>query len=111
MPSEKPVIAVRVTPDRHKMIKRISAVCGMSMSEWINEILDVTVPSMERAALSAIQGEAAQERFLQELRESAQQGLDSVHDELAALGRSADAEHRRTDKRPPPTNRGVRNDR
>ena len=105
MPSDLHVIAVRVPEERYQAIKRISSVSGRSMSGWINELIELALPMMDKALFAAIQGEAAQEQFLKDLRTSAQLALDEVE----ALDRARGAGHgdTRTGERPPLSNRGV----
>ena len=67
MPSDLNVIAVRVPPERLKAVKRISGACGMSMSAWINAMLDEAIPMSERAMRAAVMAEAGQEEFIQQV--------------------------------------------
>lgn len=117
MPSDLNVIAVRVPPERLKAVKRISGACGMSMSSWINSILDEAIPMSERAMRAAVMAEAGQEEFIQHLRQSLAAAQDAVskieagvsggEGSGAAGGVLPRAQVGRTS--PPPTNRGVTN--
>lgn len=106
MPSDLNVIAVRVPPERLRAVKRISGACGMSMSAWINAMLDEAIPMSERAMRAAVMAEAGQEEFIQHLRQSLAAAQEAVEEAERASGGSADG---RTSRRPPLTNRGVTN--
>lgn len=69
MPSDLNVIAVRVTPDRLKAVRRISHASGMSMSGWINALLDMAIPMSEKAYRAAVLGEKAQAEFVGHIRQ------------------------------------------
>lgn len=71
MPSELPVIALRVTPDRLKRVKRVANASGMSMSLWLNGVLDLVLPMSEKAMRAALMGEQATAEFIGDLRQMA----------------------------------------
>lgn len=83
MPSANPILVVRVTLERREKLKRIARGCGMSVSAWVNAILDDAIPMSEKALRAATLGDEAQVEFfsfLKDQAEKAKAAADSLPD-------------------------------
>ena len=78
MPSSNPILVVRVTLERREKLKRIARGCGMSVSAWVNAILDDAIPMSEKALAAATLGEEAQAEFFSYLKEQAQRAKSAA---------------------------------
>jgi hypothetical protein len=126
MPTNKPRITITLTDQQHAVLSALSQVQKVSMSSIVVDLLDTTVPVLERL-LQVLQNAAdAPQSVLEDLRRSmasaesemqgsknavmgqldllvAESGGDRAGDALASPARALPA------AKPPTSNRGVRN--
>ena len=87
MPTAKPRITVTLEPHAHEVLSRLSRVGGDSMSTLVTQLLDVALPSLERAVVVLERAAAAP----QEARAGLAAALDRAEREaLPALMKAID---------------------
>ena len=126
MATQKPRITVTLTPRQHEVLRSISESSGQPMSAFLSEMLEVSMPTLERMATTFQKLRKAQtverERYLQSMDETqdvlegiAQQAMGQFDlfmtaIEDSATGETDAAEPRRHPRRTipaPATNRGA----
>lgn len=125
MPTAKPRITVTLTEQQHAVLSSLAGLQKVSMSSIIVDLLDTTLPVLERLAGVLHNASTAPQNVLDELRRTAQSAENEVAamgpavmgllDEMLDLSEGAEDEARLRgtapvpEGRPPTSNRGVRN--
>lgn len=102
MATIKPRITITITPRQHEVLRSISESSGQPMSAFLSEMLEVSMPTLERMATTFQKLKKAQtierERYLQSMDETqdvlegiAQQAMGQFDLFMAAIEQSADA--------------------
>lgn len=102
MATQKPRITVTITPRQHEVLRSISESSGQPMSAFLSEMLEVSMPTLERMATTFQKLKKAQtierERYLQSMDETqdvlegiAQQAMGQFDLFMTAIEQSADA--------------------
>lgn len=74
MATQKPRITITITPRQHEVLKAVSAFSGQPMSAFISELLEVSMPTVERMAATFQKLKKAQtierEKYLHSLEQT-----------------------------------------
>lgn len=100
MATQKPRITITITPRQHEVLRSISESSGQPMSAFLSEMLEVSMPTLERMATTFQKLKQAQsverDRYLQSmedtqtvLEEIAQQAMGQLDLFMAAVEDSA----------------------
>jgi uncharacterized protein (DUF1778 family) len=128
MPTNKPRITITLSDEQHELLHALAELQKVSMSSIVVELLDTSLPVLERLVSILKAAAAAPQSVLDGLRKSLEGAEENVlgkqadvmaqFDLLAAAVGAGDARERtlaptaaatgRKTPRPPPTNRGVR---
>ena len=125
MPTAKPRITITLTEQQHAVLSSLAGLQKVSMSSIVVDLLDTTLPVLERLAGVLHNASTAPQHVLDELRRTAQSAenevsgmgpsvmglLDELVDLSSATGSTATGGRREAgaEDRPPTSNRGVRN--
>jgi hypothetical protein len=124
MPTVKPRITITLTEQQHAVLSSLAGLQRVSMSSIVVDLLDTTLPVLERLAGVLHNASTAPQHVLDELRRTAHSAENELSgigpsvmgllDEMVDLSSAPDstATGRReagAEDRPPTSNRGVRN--
>lgn len=85
MPTNKPRITITLTQRQHDVLKAISENSGQSMSAFVNELLEQSLPVLERMAESFRKIKAAQDEQKKRIVEELDQAQAAVEPVLAQV--------------------------
>jgi hypothetical protein len=124
MPTVKPRITITLTEQQHAVLSSLAGLQKVSMSSIVVDLLDTTLPVLERLVAVLHNASVAPQHLLDELRRTAQSAENEVSgmapvvlgllDELRDLSEGAEDGTRLRgtspvpEGRPPTSNRGVR---
>jgi hypothetical protein len=123
MPTAKPRITITLTDHQHAVLSALSQLQKASMSSIIVDLIDTTLPVLERLSVVLSNAASAPQSVLDEIRKSAelaesdvsslQSSAYSALDDLVSSSAGAGSASARTvpGDEPPTSNRGVRNSR
>lgn len=94
MPTVKPRIQVTLTPHQYEVIKAVTATSGQSMSTFLAELVELSMPTFEKMAHAFATIRDAQRLEKERLAKSLEQAHDRIeplaHQALAEFGRMVD---------------------